>query len=266
MKEFTDSRGTEQVKIAPGHPAANNVETVMKPLGKAMRIGVAEKTSEKESLQSFLRSYRDIPHPSTGVAPASMLFRDGVRSNLPRQTLSNDEVLTARKTDKDSKETRKADYNASRHVKPANFQAGEQVLVRNYTKKSKYEPTFLPERYVVVDVMANGKIVLVQSSRTGRFLKRHPNDIKLFEGDIPEPSFNKSRSEEEILQAWREAFAALDFDTAGDDGSEDAINPGLPEPERHMNRGGEAVLPQAVRRSGRERNANPRYFNDNFQT
>ena len=63
MEEFTQQRSIEQVKIAPGHPAANNVETLMKPLGKAMKIGFTQKNSEDESLQSFLRNYRDTPHP-----------------------------------------------------------------------------------------------------------------------------------------------------------------------------------------------------------
>ena len=56
MREFTELRGIEQVKSAPGHPAANNVETVMKPLGKAMKIGFSEKKSEDESLQLFLQN------------------------------------------------------------------------------------------------------------------------------------------------------------------------------------------------------------------
>ena len=74
MKRFTDSRSIEQTKIPPGHPAPNNVETVMKPLGKAMKIGFSENKAESESLQAFLQQYRDTPHTATGVSPASMIF------------------------------------------------------------------------------------------------------------------------------------------------------------------------------------------------
>ena len=37
--KFAKNRNIDQVKTLPGYPAANNIETVMKPLGKAMKIG-----------------------------------------------------------------------------------------------------------------------------------------------------------------------------------------------------------------------------------
>jgi hypothetical protein len=84
MDDFTKKRDIEQVKIAPGHPSANNVETVMKSLGKAMKIGVKNKASETDTLQSFLQTYRDTPHLATGVEPGNMIFRE----NLYRWTKS----------------------------------------------------------------------------------------------------------------------------------------------------------------------------------
>ena len=39
MLDFTSKRDIKQAKIPPGHLSANNVETMMKPLGKAMKIG-----------------------------------------------------------------------------------------------------------------------------------------------------------------------------------------------------------------------------------
>ena len=53
MKTFTDSRNIEQVKTPPGHPSPNNSETVMKPLGKAMKIGHSQNQIEKKTLSSF---------------------------------------------------------------------------------------------------------------------------------------------------------------------------------------------------------------------
>ena len=38
MLNFTSEHDIKQVKIPEGHPSANTVETVMKPLGKAMKI------------------------------------------------------------------------------------------------------------------------------------------------------------------------------------------------------------------------------------
>ena len=76
----------KKVKIPPGHPSANNVE--MKPLGKAMKIGHLQNKNESETLNSFLVSYRDTSHLSTGVASAHMLFRDGYRYNLSHKSVS----------------------------------------------------------------------------------------------------------------------------------------------------------------------------------
>ena len=39
IAKFAKDRNIEHVKTPPGHSAANNVETVIKPLGKAMKIG-----------------------------------------------------------------------------------------------------------------------------------------------------------------------------------------------------------------------------------
>ena len=86
----------EQVKTPPGHPSTNNAEIVMKPLGKAVKIGYSQNQGEKKTLSSFLINYRDTPHFATGVAPAHMIFRDGYRSNLPHKSLSEKEINLVR--------------------------------------------------------------------------------------------------------------------------------------------------------------------------
>ena len=155
MVEFAKKRmDIELVKIAPGHPAANNVETVMKPLGKAMKIGRNEQASETITLQSFLQTYRDTPHSATGIEPGNMIFREGYQSNFPRKSYSSKEISKANLRDSLKKEARKAEYNSSRHTRSAQFRIGDQVLVRNFSKQTKFEPYFLPERYIVSDTLA----------------------------------------------------------------------------------------------------------------
>ena len=48
MSNFTSKRDIEQVKLPPDHPSANNVETVMKSLGKTMKIGHLQNKNETE--------------------------------------------------------------------------------------------------------------------------------------------------------------------------------------------------------------------------
>ena len=76
MAKFAKNRNIEQVKTPPGHPAANKIETVIKPLDKAMKIGNMQNLPEQETLSAFLTSYRDTPHVSTGVSPTHMLLQD----------------------------------------------------------------------------------------------------------------------------------------------------------------------------------------------
>ena len=258
MESFATKRDIELMKISPGHPAANNVETVMKPLGKAMKIGFNNKAWETETLHSFLQTYRDTPHPSTGAPPGAMLFRDGYRSNFPRKQLSKKQVAQAREADASNKNKRKMEYNASCRTKQSNFQIGDQVLVRNFHKQSKYEPYFLPERFCVTDTLERGKIILVQSTRTGHFLKRHPNDLKMYEGNISDTTNSNENqvSEEELLQAWREVFESFD-------NTEDTYYPEYTTVQRENN------TPQNVDlhtepTPARERVPNPKYFNENF--
>ena len=54
MTKFAKNRNIAQAKTPPGHPAASNSDTVMKPLGKAMKIGNMQNLSEQEILSAFL--------------------------------------------------------------------------------------------------------------------------------------------------------------------------------------------------------------------
>ena len=72
IAKFAKDRNIEHVKTPPGHSAANNVETVIKPLGKAMKIGNVQNLPEQGTLSAFLTSFRDISHVSTGVPPTHM--------------------------------------------------------------------------------------------------------------------------------------------------------------------------------------------------
>ena len=164
MKTFTDNRNIEQVKMPPGHLSPNNAETVMKPLGKAMKNGYSQNQGEKKTLSSFLANYRDTPHFAMGVAPAHMIFPGGYRSNLPHKSLSEKEINLARLSDKDKKINRKNVYNSSCLTKSTYFEISDFVLVKNYKRRSKFDPYFFPEKFCVIDISANGNILLIENT------------------------------------------------------------------------------------------------------
>ena len=83
MKNFAQKRSINIQNTPPLHPAANPVETFMKPLGKTMKIAQQERNSEKAALQQLFDYYRDTPHPSRGISPAAMMFREISKTFFP---------------------------------------------------------------------------------------------------------------------------------------------------------------------------------------
>ena len=112
----------------------------MKPLGRAMKVGNMQNLPEQETLNAFLTSCRDTPHVPTGVPPAHMPFRDGYRNNLPHQQTPDNKIREARQTDSDIKKECRSTYNSSRRAVDMNYKTGDQLLLRNYKKKSKFDP------------------------------------------------------------------------------------------------------------------------------
>ena len=112
----------------------------MKPLGKAMKRGNMKNLRAQETFSAFLTSYRETPPVSTGIPPAHMVFRDGYRNKLPQQQIPDNKIREARQTDSDIKKECRSTYNSSRRAVDMNYKTGDQLLLRNYKKKSKFDP------------------------------------------------------------------------------------------------------------------------------
>ena len=61
-----------------------------------MKIAHLHYQPEKKPLESFLQNYRDTPHPTTGVSPAAMMFRDDKQTYFPRKPITEEECMKAR--------------------------------------------------------------------------------------------------------------------------------------------------------------------------
>ena len=178
MERFAAERDIKLEKIPPLHPSANPVETFMRPLGKTMKIAHYNKSSEKNALQSLLHNYRDTPHPSTGIPPAAMLFRNSMSGSFPKKSVAENVVEAARNYDTMQKCDKERDINSSKYKKAANISVGEPVLVRNYNKTSKFQPLFLPEQYIVTGIADHGRKLEIERVTDGQTLIRHPDDLK----------------------------------------------------------------------------------------
>ena len=209
MQEFSDRRGIDLQKIPPLHPSSNPAETFMRPPGKTMKIAHSTNTNENDSLQTLLSNYRNTPHPATGIAPAAMLFRDGPRSILPRVTATDEEVQDARKRDLHLKQQQQQKVNSGKFKIDSHFNVGDHVLIRNYHKQRKFDPVFLPDDYVIVEIRDNGRCLTVEKVSDGARLKRHPDDVKKFEGTPVIASTPQYGSELDILKHYIAKFTKL---------------------------------------------------------
>ena len=86
MVHFADKRDIKLRTTPPHHPNANPAETCMKTIGKSMKVCHHNDSSEKEARQETLGSYRQMPHPVTGIPPANM-FWDCMKSQFPKRSV-----------------------------------------------------------------------------------------------------------------------------------------------------------------------------------
>ena len=212
MDVFAKQRGVSLQKIPPLHPSSNPAETFMRPLGKAMKIGYDTNTSEKEALQSLLSTYRNTPHPATGLSPSAMLFRDGERNIFPRVTASEEAVTQARLRDLELKEKKQQGINSGKYRTDSQFALNDHVLVRNYHKTKKFDPTFLPDDFTVVAIENDGRCITIERASDGGRLQRHPDDLKKFDNTHMKHTPQQQLSERDILRQYINKLAQLTSD------------------------------------------------------
>ena len=182
MAEFANERDIALRHTAPYHPNANPAETCMKPIGKALKMCHYDKSSEKEALRNAIATYRQTPHVATGVPPAGMIFRDGMRSQFPRKKLTSEAIEVAKARDLNQKETNEADVNSSVYRKQAGFYVGDKVLVRDATRKSKFQPIYLQDIFEVIKFDEVAKQLVLQREGFTDTIVRHPDDVKRYYG------------------------------------------------------------------------------------
>ena len=210
------------------------------------------RASEEDALCQLLSNYRDTPHPATGVAPAAMMFQDSQESAFPRVPVSDEKVGAGRKKDIKLKQDHEDEVNSSKFRKSAEISVGDTVMMRNHRKQSKFQPTFIPDAFKVLDVLGNGRIVIIERISDGAFFGRHPDDIKLFEGNLPEGDTCKSAEKDEVLECHKRCVQFND-EHYDDDEVEALI----------FNNNAENVV--HPRRSNRLQQRNRKYYNSDFQ-
>ena len=122
------------------------------------------------------------------------------------------------------------------------------------TKTFKVWPVLFTRKVYVIDISANGDILLIENTATGFCLKRHRSNIKLFNGSLPlQPEQYIKRdcvnSNENFY--WRNSFEFIPRNEYPDND----------EPLQQTN-----LNQTLLRRSTRLRRPNPKYFTNDFRT
>ena len=163
MQTFCKTRNIHMDKIPPLHPSANPVETFMKSIGKTMKIAHHNKIPEKRAL-----NYRDTPHPPTGITPNDMLFRHPPQSVFPRKNITEHDVKNAQKRDELLKLEREERINHGKYRKESNFEIGDNVLIQNFARNSKFNPFFQCDPLQIIKVEDGGHRLTMKRISNGK--------------------------------------------------------------------------------------------------
>ena len=164
--EYMVQQGIRHHKVTAKWPQANGeVERQNSSLLKRLQIAHAEKKNWKTELNIYLAAYRSLPHPTTGVSPAELLFGRKIRTKLPE--LSDVHVEQGvRDRDGEQKSKSKSYADSRRGARPSEVLPGDQVLVQQ-EKIDKLSTRFNPTPYTVVS--KHGNSLIVQSQQGAQY-------------------------------------------------------------------------------------------------
>ena len=150
FSNFARELGFLHRKVTPYWPEANGqAENFMKNLGKTVKSAQLEGKPWKQELYRFLRNYRATPHTSTGIAPATALNGYPMKTKLP-EIITHEEKSNIRQSDSVSKQKMKYYAEKWRNIQKSEVEVGDQVLMKNVTKKGKLMPKFHEEPFEVI--------------------------------------------------------------------------------------------------------------------
>lgn len=123
---FIKNRGIKHTFTPPYHPASNGaaenmVGTFKDKIAKIVKSG----TELEEAVAKFLLDYRTTPHSTTGVTPASLMYRRELRTPF---SLLRPSIKRA------VEESQKAQVRSGPKTKNRSFRLGEEIMVKDFRK------------------------------------------------------------------------------------------------------------------------------------
>ena len=128
--EYMEQQGIRHHRVTAKWPQANGeVERQNSSLLKRLQIAHAEKKDWKKELNVYLAAYRSLPHSTTGVTPAELLFGRKIRTKLPGLSEVHVEQ-EVRDRDNEQKSKSKPYADVQRNARYSEVLPGDQVLVQ----------------------------------------------------------------------------------------------------------------------------------------
>ena len=158
-------------------PEANGLaEAFMKVCKKVWHTAIVERNDPRAELNKTLQMYRATPHPTTGKAPAELLFGRKFHSRLPQvnEETQRQDIEEARQTDIAQKEIQSRYKNDKPYIKHHRIKLGDSVLLKQQSTKSR--PPFDPSPYKVTSI--NGH--QITATRDDRTVTRDAQKWKIF--------------------------------------------------------------------------------------
>ena len=162
-------------------PEANGLaEAFMKIIKKIWHTCTMTKRDAMAEINKRLQAYRATPHPTTGKAPAELMYGGRTyRTRLPdkKTQLASLAITEAQETDRQQKLKQKQFKDSRQYVKQHDFELGDLALLRQ--RQTKRNPPYDPHPYHVTNVRGhqitgrrNGKVITRDAQKWKRLKEK----------------------------------------------------------------------------------------------
>ena len=180
ITQFACYLGFHHRKTTPYWPQANSeAERFMRVIGKTLKANAAVGKPQpwRQALQQILHNYRIIPHSTTGVAPATLLFGRDIHAKGP--VASDTQPMKSEQDDLIARDFKKKEhmnsYVSQKYgTKARTLSMGDAVLVRQ-ERRNKMTPVYDPKPYRVTAVKGS----MITAPRSGHSVTRNSSFSKL---------------------------------------------------------------------------------------
>ena len=178
---FLKINGIHHNKTTPLWPQANGqVERINRVIKKAIQAAVNDGLNWRNELNTFLLSYRNTPHCTTGETPSFLLFSRNIRDKLPSipHEINNRRHQEAVSKNNVNKEKMKQYCDLKRRAKNDDINVDDVVLLKHTGMKDKLTSTW--STYPCEVIKVNGTAVVVKRRRDGKIFTRNISMVKKY--------------------------------------------------------------------------------------